>query len=97
MKLLPKPEVVMRIVAPTKTASAGSSEGLGHGAEIAIGVFVFFGIGFALDYFLGTTPLFMIVLTVFSSVGNFVKIWFSYNAKMKQLESERATMGRVPE
>ena len=99
MKLLPKPEVVRRIVAPNRSVgSVGSvgSGGLSHGAEIAFGVLVFFGIGFAVDYFLGTTPLFMIVLTVFSCIGNFAKIWYGYDANMKKLEAERAEMRRVP-
>lgn len=96
MKLLPKPEVVRRIVAPNRSVGSVGSGGLSHGAEIAFGVLVFFGIGFAVDYFLGTTPLFMIVLTVFSCIGNFAKIWYGYDANMKKLEAERAEMRRVP-
>ncbi len=96
MKLLPKPEVVRRIVAPSKSVGSVGAGGLSQGAEIAVGVLVFFGVGFALDYFLGTTPLFMIALTVFAGVGNFAKIWYGYDASMKKLEAERAEMSRVP-
>lgn len=96
MKLLPKPEVVRRIVAPNRPVGSVGTGGLSHGAEIAVGVLVFFGIGFALDYFLGTTPLFMIALTVFAGVGNFAKIWYGYDASMKKLEAERAALRHVP-
>ena len=63
---------------------------------MAFGVLVFFLIGFAIDYFAGTTPLFMIVMTVFSCVGNFIKMWFGYDIAMKRLEAERAETRRVP-
>jgi len=95
VRLLPDPKIVRRI-AGNPRAVENSAGGLGHGAEMAFGVLVFFLIGFAIDYFAGTTPLFMIVMTVFSCVGNFIKMWFGYDIQMKRLEAERAEARRVP-
>ena len=50
MKLLPDPERIRKA-----SASAGD-QGLGQGAEIAIGLLVFFGLGAGLDWWAGTTP-----------------------------------------
>lgn len=84
MRLLPNPERM-------RQAAAGSTnEGLGQGAETAIGLLVFVGIGFAIDHFAGTTPVFMIALSVFFAVGQFVKIWYGYDRKMQSLEAQRA-------
>ena len=74
-----------------EAAARSTNEGLGQGAETAIGLLVFVGIGFAIDHFAGTMPVFMIALTVFFGVGQFAKMWYGYDAKMKGLEAERAT------
>ena len=58
--------------------------------DIAITVLLFFGIGFALDRWLGTTPWFMIGLTVLACVGFFISFKYQYTARMEQLEAERA-------
>ena len=94
MRLLLYPKIVRGIAGKPRPAE-NSAGGLGHGAEMAFGVLVFFLIGFAIDYFAGTTPLFMIVMTVFSCVGHFVKMWFGYDSQMKRLEAERAETLRV--
>ena len=58
--------------------------------DIALTVALFFGIGFALDRWLGTTPLFMIGLTVLAAIGFFASFKYQYDARMEQLEAERA-------
>ncbi len=83
MRLLPNPERIR------EAAARSTNEGLGQGAEAAIGLLVFFGIGFAIDHFAGTTPVFMIALSVFFAIGQFVKMWYGYDLKMKTLEVER--------
>lgn len=60
-----------------------------QGVELAVGILVFFLIGLAIDTWLGTTPIFMIVLTVFSVVGNFVRMYYSYSLTMDKLEAQR--------
>ena len=82
MKLIPKPK-------PIALNSSAS-----QGAELAGGILVFFLIGFGLDTWLGTTPGFMIALTIFAVVGNFVKMYYSYSSAMRHHESERAAAAR---
>jgi len=82
VKLIPKPKPVVL------------DSGMSHGAELAGGIIVFFLIGFGIDSWLGTTPVFMIGLTVFSVIGQFVKIYYSYSSAMRHLEEERAASAR---
>lgn len=84
MKILPTPDRVR-----AAAVSAGD-QGLGQGAEIAIGLLVFFGIGAGIDWLVGTTPVFMIALTLFCAVGQFVRVWYGYDSRMRSLEAQRA-------
>jgi len=84
MKLLPDPQRLQ------KAATAGGVDGIGQGTEIAVSIVVFFGLGFVVDRIAGTTPVFMIAFTVFCGVGQFVRMWFGYDAKMRSLEADRA-------
>ena len=58
--------------------------------DFALVVLVFLGIGYGVDRWLGTRPLFMIGLVLFSVVGQFIKMYFDYTAAMQELEAERA-------
>lgn len=79
MKFLPKPKPV-----------SGMNTNVSQGVELAVGILVFFLIGLGIDAWLGTTPIFMIALTVFSMVGNFVKMYYAYSHTMEELEAQRA-------
>ena len=41
-----------------------------------------------LDRWLGTKPIFTIVLTVLALVGHFARFWYAYEAKMRRHEDE---------
>ena len=69
--------------------SGNVDQGMGQGMEMALTIAVFLGIGWGLDVWLDTRPIFMIGLVIFSTVGQFVKMWFIYDARMKMLENER--------
>jgi F0F1-type ATP synthase assembly protein I len=71
-----------------------TDDALGRGMDFAIGTLVFFGAGFALDRWLGTTPLFMIGLVVVGIVGQFARAWYGYERSMRQLEAERLEQSR---
>lgn len=58
--------------------------------DFALVILVFLGIGALVDKWLGTWPAFAIGLVIISVVGQFVKMYYEYNATMEQLESERA-------
>ncbi len=82
VKLIPKPKPV------------ALDSGVSQGAELAVGILVFFLIGLGIDTWLGSTPTFMIGLTVFAVVGNFVRMYYSYSSAMRHLEEERASHAR---
>ena len=82
MKLLPKPKPV------------SLDSGVSQGIEMAVGLVVFFLMGWGLDALLGTVPLFMIAFTVFAMVGQFVKMYFIYSRDMRHPEDQRAEMVR---
>lgn len=77
MKLLPKNTRVNR------------EDSLGHGMDAVIMLTLFFLAGWGLDSLLGTTPVFMITLTVVGAVGLFAKFFYRYKARMEDLERQR--------
>jgi F0F1-type ATP synthase assembly protein I len=72
---------------PRKPINA--DDNIGRGMDMALVTLVFLGLGWALDRWLGTKPLFMIGLVLFAVVGQFVKMWYAYDATMSRLEGER--------
>jgi F0F1-type ATP synthase assembly protein I len=75
---------------PTQTRVA-TDDALAMAIEIAVILVLFVAGGFALDRWLGTLPLFMIVGTVLGSVGLFTKHKYRYDQKMDAFEAERRT------
>ncbi|MEO5724806.1 MAG: AtpZ/AtpI family protein [Ilumatobacteraceae bacterium] len=73
---------------PRKTINL--DDNLGRGMDLALVTLVFLGVGYVMDRALDTKPVFMIILFVFAVVGQTLKMWFGYDARMKQLEAERA-------
>jgi Flp pilus assembly protein TadB len=80
--------------APRTTTDAGLGSGAAKGAELAASVVVFFGIGWLLDAWLGTRPLFMIVCLVFAVVGHLVRVWYAYDHDMRRHEAQLASRTR---
>ena len=85
----------MKLLPTNPRASRSSDPTVGRGMDVALTVALFFGIGAALDHWLGTTPWFMIGLTVVASIGFFYSFKFQYTARMEQLEAERAEHTRT--
>lgn len=71
-------------------AAQGSDDSLGRGMDVALTVLVFLGLGWLIDRWLGLFPVFTITLVLFSAIGSFVRMKYVYDAKMEQLEAERA-------
>ncbi|MFM8946303.1 MAG: hypothetical protein ACKOJC_06280 [Actinomycetota bacterium] len=71
------------------TPNGGVDSGLGQGMEMALTLAVFLGLGWLLDAWLSTQPGFMIGLVVFAALGQGTKMWFTYDARMKQFEADR--------
>lgn len=70
--------------------------GIGQGMEMALTLAVFFGLGWLVDSWVGTLPIFTIALTVFATVGQTVRMWIAYDARMKVLEEERRQLAVRP-
>ncbi len=79
----------MKTVPPQKTEAVLDS-GTPNGAEMAGVVVVFLLIGWGLDSWLDTRPVFMVALVLFSMVMQFLKMYFVYTHKMSNLEQQRA-------
>jgi F0F1-type ATP synthase assembly protein I len=75
---------------PPIPSKVRTDRAIGQGMDVALTVLLFFGIGFALDRWLGTTPWLMIGGTLFASIGLFVSSKARYDATMERLEAERA-------
>lgn len=73
---------------PTSTAT---DDKVGKGIDLALVTLAFLGIGYGLDRWLDTKPVFMIVLSVLAIVGEFIRFWYDYDARMKVLEAQRAS------
>jgi hypothetical protein len=74
----------------------GTGDKVGKGIDVALVTLAFLGIGYALDRWLGTKPLFMVGLVVLGLVGEFLRFWYDYDARMKVLEAQRAASARAP-
>ena len=79
-----------RRIVPVKRPSPAVGSSASQGAELVGSVVVFLLIGLAIDAWLDTKPAFMIALTVFAMVGQFIKIYFTYSREMNRLEAERS-------
>lgn len=62
---------------------------LARGMDIALTLLVFLGAGWLLDRWLGVFPAFTIGLVMFAAIGTFVRLKYTYDAAMEQLEAER--------
>jgi F0F1-type ATP synthase assembly protein I len=75
---------------PKKALETGMSDTLGRGPEMALSVLVFTVVGLVIDSQVGTMPIITIVLVVFSLVGNFIRMYYTYDGRMKALEEQRS-------
>jgi hypothetical protein len=64
----------------------GFGDGLARAFELVLTPAIFGLGGFALDRWLGVTPLLTTVLTLFALCGVTYMTWFRYDADMRQVE-----------
>ena len=57
--------------------------------DVLVVMLLFLGGGYLLDRWLGTTPVFMIILTLLAAVGLFMRFKLQYEARMQALDEER--------
>ena len=66
----------------------GFGNGLSRAFELALTPAIFGGLGWLVDRWLGTTPLFMILLVLFAVSGVGYMSWHRYDAEMREKEQE---------
>ena len=72
----------------------GYSKTLSRAFEFAITTALFVGLGWLVDRWLGTKPVFVIVLSVLGLVGQFARLWYAYDAEMRTHEAALPGAGR---
>ena len=72
----------------------GGDDTLGRGVEIAVSVLIFTVVGLVVDARAGTTPWTTIGLFLFSVAGSFVRLYYTYTARMEIHERERRSGAR---
>jgi F0F1-type ATP synthase assembly protein I len=90
----------VKILVPTKAlqsadqartaATTGRNDSLGQGMDLALTVLLFLLIGFGLDSWLDTKPMFTIALVLLAAIGSGIAMYYRYAAAMKAHEAERA-------
>ena len=85
MKLIPR---------SVTTTGKATDDKIGKGIDVALVTLAFLGIGYLLDHWLDTKPLFMVGLVVLGLIGEFLRFWYDYDARMKVLEAQRAAATR---
>lgn len=58
-----------------------------RGIELAVTPLVFGAIGWLLDTQFGTGPWLAVAFGVFATIGTVVKLWFGYDATMRDMET----------
>ena len=81
---------------PTSTRVSRDDQ-IGRGMDAVFVLALFLGAGYLVDRWLGTTPLFMIVLVMIGSIGVFVQLKYRYEATMREHEAalDEARRGRA--
>jgi F0F1-type ATP synthase assembly protein I len=65
----------------------GFGDGLALAFEFAVTPAIFGGLGYLLDRAVGTIPVFTIIFALLCIVGMFVKVWYGYDASMREHEA----------
>lgn len=73
---------------PRKPINADSN--VGRGIEFALAILLFLGLGYLMDSWLGTQPLFMIVMFLVAVIGQFAAMWYRYDASMAVHDAQRS-------
>jgi F0F1-type ATP synthase assembly protein I len=74
-------------VAPQGELYNGAGEGLSRAFELALTPAIIGGFGYLLDRWLGLLPVLTIVFFLIAMVGLIARMWYGYDAAMKEHES----------
>jgi F0F1-type ATP synthase assembly protein I len=79
----------VQLIPQPRQLNQAFGEALARAFEFSSTVAIFCLIGFAIDRWLGTTPVFMITLFVVVLIGQTIRLWYSYGAAMRVHEEAR--------
>ena len=79
----------MDLLRERRELNQGLGDALATAFEIAATTAIFLGLGWLLDRWLGTAPIFMASLALCCIIGKSILLIAAYNEKMKRLEAER--------
>jgi F0F1-type ATP synthase assembly protein I len=68
---------------------ATTDDAFARALDFALVTLVFVGLGALVDWLLGTMPVFMIVFVIVGLCGQFARLWYSYDAAMREHETAR--------
>jgi F0F1-type ATP synthase assembly protein I len=68
----------------------GYGNTLNRSFEFVVVALLFLGLGWLVDKWLGTNPVFLITFVLVGFVGQFARFWYRYDAEMKVHEAEFA-------
>lgn len=68
----------------------GFGDTLSRALELALTPTIFGALGWLLDRWVGTSPLFTLVLFLLAVVGMFARMWYGYDRRMRAHESSAA-------
>lgn len=77
----------MKLPTP-RTRAAAADDTFVQGMEATIMIALFFGLGFGLDRWLGTTPWLMITFVLLGAVGLFARFKYQYDERMAAYDRE---------
>ena len=72
----------------TRDLYGGFGDTLTVAFELALIPVMFAGLGLALDRWLGTSPLFLIIWVALAAAGLGAKMYYRYKARMEAIEAE---------
>lgn len=78
-----------------RDTNKGYGEAMGRGLELTCTLLVMVGLGLLIDHLAGTSPLFVIILSVLGFVGISVKLYLGYDLEMAKHE-DGAIWNRKP-
>lgn len=70
-----------------RATNRGFGDGMSRAFEFAATPLLFGAAGYGLDLWLGTRPAFAIGLALFAVAGMFIRLWYGYDAEMREIES----------
>lgn len=84
-----------RLLRPAPAAVSSTANALSRAFDVAATTVVFGLLGWLLDRWLGTSPVFLVIVSLLAAIGQFVRLAYSYTAEMR-VQEQALRSGRSP-